>query len=84
MAETETTKQGGVTRSRGVVSRVRSLRNWITTGLRAVAFWLAILLPVVYLPLLFVETAWTISLVSVLLVSHIVAVFAGADYDPNS
>lgn len=84
MLEMEPTIRRGVTRSRAVMDRLRQLPSYAAVALRATAFWLAVVLPVVYLPLFFLETAWSISVVSVLLVAHILVVLAGADYDPES
>lgn len=84
MPETETTTQGGGTRSGNAINRLRTLPNRIARLTRAVAFWLAVVLPTVYLPLLFVETTRSVSLVSVLLIVHILTVFAGSDHEPRS
>jgi len=79
----QTRIQRGVTRSRAAVNRLRQLPTYATVALRATAFWLAVVLPAVYLPLLVLETTWSVSVVTVLLVVHILTVLAGADYDPD-
>lgn len=84
MQETETSTQGSGTRSRTTVTRLRRLPNQFTTALRALAFWLAVVLPTIYLPLLYLETVQSLFAVSVLLVVHIVTVFVGASYDPRA
>lgn len=80
----EQTIQWGVTRSRAVIHRLRQLPDYVGLVLRATAFWLAVVLPAVYLPLLFVESTWSTSIVSVLLVVHILTVLGGAEYEPDS
>jgi VIT1/CCC1 family predicted Fe2+/Mn2+ transporter len=65
------------------VGRLRRLPTVLATTLRATAFWVAVLLPVVYLPLLFVDGGWTASLVSGLLAVHVLSVLVGKEYDPD-
>jgi|GEM_PF-3412878 len=84
MSGTETTGQRGVSRSRAALDRLRRLRAAVGTVLRATAFWLAVVLPAVYLPLLLVESAWALSLVTAMLAVHILAVLAGSEYEPGS
>jgi hypothetical protein len=78
----EITTQRGVTRSRAAVNRLRQFPAYTTVALRATAFWLAVVLPAVYLPLLALETTWSVSLLAVLLGVHILTVPAGFDYGP--
>jgi len=80
----ETTIQRSVSRSRAAVGRLRRLPALVGTVLRAVAFWLAVVLPIVYLPLLFVEAVWATSIVSAMLVVHVAAVLVGSKYEPGS
>jgi len=80
----ETTIERGVSRSRAAIGRLRRLPALVGTVLRATAFWLAVVLPAIYLPLLLVERAWAITLVSTMLVVHILAVVVGSGHEPGS
>jgi len=80
MSGMHTTIQRCVTLSRAVVRR---LPAGAVTVLQGIAFWLAIVLPVVYLPLLFLKGPTTTVAVSGLLVVHIVSVLVGSTYDPH-
>ena len=68
------------------ISRLRpklpeTVVSWLGRPARAVAFWLAIGLPVVYLPLFAVEVRWLPSwIVFVLLGINVVALFIGHPY----
>jgi len=68
------------------ISRLRptlpeAVVSWLGRPARAVAFWLAIGLPVVYLPLFAVEVRWLPSwIVFVLLGINVVALFIGHPY----
>lgn len=84
MSGMETTIQRSISRSRTAIGRLRRLPALVRTVLRATAFWLAVVLPAVYLPLLLVESAWAISLVTTMLAVHLLAVLAGAEYEPGS
>ncbi|PSP92654.1 hypothetical protein BRC91_12485 [Halobacteriales archaeon QS_4_62_28] len=83
MSGMHNTIQRCVSLSRVVVRRLRRLPNGAATVLRAAAFWLAIVLPAVYFPLLFVEGPATTVAVSGLLVVHIVSVLVGSTHDPR-
>jgi len=83
MSGMHTTIQRCVTLSRAVVRRLRRLPVGAVTVLQGIAFWLAIVLPVVYLPLLFLKGPTTTVAVSGLLVVHIVSVLVGSTYDPH-
>lgn len=82
MSEAETNRHDR-SRPRGVVDRLRRLSTVLASALRATAFWVAVALPLVYLPLLIVDGAWTTTLVSGLLVVHVVSVLVGKGYDPD-
>jgi VIT1/CCC1 family predicted Fe2+/Mn2+ transporter len=83
MPETET---GRRERSRPgeAADRLRRLSRVVASTLRAAAFWSAVVLPVVYLPMLFVDGGWSTSLVSGLLAVHVLAVLVGKGYDPGN
>ena len=81
MPETETSHTDR-SRPREAVGRLRRLSTVLATALRGVAFWIAVVLPVVYLPLLFVDGGRTASLVSGLLAVHVLSVLVGKGYDP--
>lgn len=65
---------------------VDSLRRWIYTSLTAVAFWGAILLPVLYLPLLASGLKTTTGLIALVefFGIHILALLAGHNYQSPS
>lgn len=84
MSETETTTGRGGARSRAAVNWVRRRSASFASALRATAFWVAVVLPAVYLPLLFVGDPWAVSLVSLLLAVHVATVLVGAGHEPGS
>jgi hypothetical protein len=83
MSETET---GRHERSRPdeTAGRLERLSTVLVSALRGTAFWVAVVLPVVYLPLLFVDGEWPTSLVSGLLAVHVLSVLVGKEYDPGN
>ena len=83
MSEPETTERRGVDRAPALVCRTRTVLRTSVLIARRLAFWLAVVLPVVYVPLLFVDGHWATLAVSALLVAHVLAVLAGSGYDPN-
>lgn len=83
MSGGQTTLQRGMVLARAALTAAREVPRRTGDIVRAVAFWLAIALPALYLPFLFVETAWAVALVSVLLVVHILAVLVGSGHEPN-
>lgn len=77
------TIQRGVARSRAALAQVRGAATHGVSLARAVAFWLAVTLPIVYIPLLFVEATWSVAAVTVLLAVHVLCVSAGSGHDPD-
>jgi hypothetical protein len=63
----------------GLVAALGRLRS----PLRAAAFWLAVALPFVYLPVVFSPFDWAIPAAIALLLVHAVSVLLGASHDPT-
>lgn len=84
MPGVHTTIQRGIALARVAVITARRVPRRTAGVLRAGAFWLAIVLPIVYLPLLFVDAAWAVALVMGLLVVHILSVLVGNGHRPRS
>lgn len=67
------------------VSALRRILPAATASLRASAFWLAVALPFLYVPLLAegVSTDGELGALAVLLVVNVLALYAGHDYQPG-
>lgn len=63
------------------VAGANRLRSTLAAGIQFVGFWLAVILPFAYLPLLYADLAWAGSGFFGLLAVNLLALLVGHDYN---